>query len=113
MSKEKIKQEIARLEYNPDSLDALHSEAVRCVKLKQYEECIDILNKIADLYEPTSELYLNKALCNYHLGYIEDSMACCRDALALDEDNENASTLLAKLQDKMDRLRKYTMEVYR
>ena len=57
-----------------------------------------ILNNIAELYEPTSQLYLNKALCNYHLGYIEDKIDCCNDALELDEDNEDATTLLQKLE---------------
>jgi tetratricopeptide (TPR) repeat protein len=112
MSRDDIKQEIERIEYNPNSLDALHSDAVRCIKSKQYEECLDILDNIAELYEPTSQLYLNKALCNYHLGYIEDAIDCCKDALELDEDNQSASTLLAKLQERLDRVRKYTMSVY-
>jgi tetratricopeptide (TPR) repeat protein len=111
-SRDKIKQEIARLEYNPESLDALHEDAVRCIKSKQYEECLYILNNIAELYEPTSQLYLNKALCNYHLGYIEDAMDCCRDSLELEPDNENATTLLSKLQERLDKLRKYTMGIY-
>lgn len=112
MSREDIKKEIEKLEYNPESLANLQNEAKQAVKNKEYLEAYAILGRIEELYDKSSQHLVNKALILYRLGEIQESIDTCKESLELDCDNQDASTLLQKLEDRLKKLRDYTMGVY-
>lgn len=107
MSKEKIASEIEKLEYNPDSLSNLQSEAEEAVKNKQFLEVYSILGRIEELYDATPQLLVNKALCLFRLQELKDALVTLEESLSLQPDNEDAIRLKGMIEQKLDRLAKY------
>jgi tetratricopeptide (TPR) repeat protein len=101
VTKEFLEREIAELSYNEDSFDNLHSKAEEFVKSKQWLECLEVLDKIAELYQPTSQLLVNKSICLFRLGYLREAIGCLEESLGLDLDNDHALTLLPKFRDRL------------
>lgn len=112
MSRKRRKEELAALSEDVNSLFNLQKAAERSVKEKNYELCLEILNQIKELFGPTSDLLLNEALVLYRLNEIEYSIISLQESLELDPNNENTILLLAKLRDKLNNLRRYTMSIY-
>jgi Tfp pilus assembly protein PilF len=107
MSRDKIKHEIEKIEYNPESLSNLQSEAEDCVKRKEYLEAYAILSRIEELYEPTSQLLVNKALCLIRLQELKDALVTLEDSMKLDPENPDAVKLKVMIEAKLDKIRKY------
>jgi len=112
LSKQKIRQQLEQSANNPNSLDNLYSLATRQLLRHEYELCLDTLDKIAALYNPTSQFYVNRSLCLIRLNRLTEAIESLEKCLELDETNQDGKVLLQKLQEKIERLRKYTMEVY-
>ncbi|MDQ5869383.1 MAG: hypothetical protein M3530_06600 [Thermoproteota archaeon] len=73
---------------------------------------MDTLETIGDNFGVTSELLLQKGICNYRLGYLEDAISCCEDSIELDQTNERSKKLLEKLQYRLKAMRDYTCPIY-
>jgi len=112
LSRDKIKSELAVLTQDTESFEFLCSLAEKYVREKEYLLCLETLDKIAELYNTTSQLYLNSALCLYRLGEITDAISSLEEALKIDLDNEQALILLGKLKDRLKQMRPYTFPVY-
>ncbi len=70
LTHDKIKQEIEQMQYNPDSEDSLHELLTHQVLKRQFEECLDTIDKIIEIHSATSQLYLNRGLVLYRLGLL-------------------------------------------
>ena len=103
----KIKQEIEKRNYNPDSLDNLQSEAENAVRNKQYLEAYAILGRIEELYDATPQLLVNKALCLFRLQELKEAIVSLDESLSLQPDNDDAIRLKGMIEQKLDRLAKY------
>lgn len=112
LSRDKIKSDLEAFSQDTDSLDNLATLAARYVITKDYELALDKLDTILELYEPTSQLYLNRALCLYRMGQIKDSISSLEESLTLDADNQDSLKLKLMLEQMIERLRKYTMDPY-
>jgi len=112
LSHTRIKAELAVLTQDNDSLDSLHKLATIYVLQREYELCLETLDRIADIHGPTSHLLLSKSMCLYRLGEINNAISSLHESLELDSDNQDSIKLLEKLQDRLRRLRYYTMGVY-
>jgi Tfp pilus assembly protein PilF len=78
----------------------------------EYGLAIQTLDRIIELHEGTSQLYLNKALCEYRIGEINDATSSLQTSLELDPNNQDSETFLQKLKDRLQQLRNYSMMVY-
>ena len=107
MSHDKIASEIEKLKYNPESLTNLQKEAEEAVRRKEYLEAYAILSRIEELYEPTSQLLVNKALCLFRLQELKDALVTLEEGLELDDSNKDAIKLKSLIEEKLDRLAKY------
>jgi tetratricopeptide (TPR) repeat protein len=107
MDKDKIASELERLKYNPESLPNLQKEAEDCVRRKEYLEAYAILSRIEELYEPTSQLLVNKSLCLIRLQELNEALVTLEESMKLDPENQDAIKLKGMIEQKLDRLRKY------
>ena len=110
LTRDKLKQDIEQLTYDEDSLDNLSTKAEQYVKSKQWLECLEILDKIADIYGVSSQLLVNKSLVYYWLGEIRAAIQCLEESLGLDLDNDHTLTLLGKFRDRLRDMKFYTMD---
>ena len=107
MSQDKIKEKIEKLEYNPDELSELQKEAEIAVRNKDYLEAYAILSRIEELYEPTSQLLINKAICLVRLQELKEAIVLLEESMKLDPENPDAIKLKVMIEQKLDRLAKY------
>lgn len=107
MSRSDIKEEIEKIEYDPESLTNLQKESEDCLRRKEYLEAYAILCRIEELFEPTAKLYLNRGICLYRLGEIKEAFESLEQSLQIDESNGYAIKLKEMIEQKLDRLAKY------
>lgn len=107
MSHDTIASEIEKIKYNPESLANLQKEAAQAVKNKEYLEAYAILGRIEELYEPTSQSLINKALCLFRLQELKDALVILEESIKLDPENPDAIKLKVMIEAKLDRIRKY------
>jgi tetratricopeptide (TPR) repeat protein len=112
LSRDKLKQEIEQLTYNPDNFDSLHSLAEKYLRNKDYESALSILDKIVDNFDGTSQLYVNRAICLIRLDRLDEAVESLEQSLELDETNQDGLKLKLMLEEKLQKLAKYTLDPY-
>lgn len=109
-SQQEIKAEIELM--SQDSLDYLLALAAKYILKREYEPALDTIDRIILCHNGTSQLLLNRALVLTKLQLLGDAIESLSESLELDENNEGAIKLKQILEERVDKLRKYSMGIY-
>jgi tetratricopeptide (TPR) repeat protein len=112
LSREQIQQDLEQMQYDPESEDSLHQLLTHQVLKREYEGCLQTIDTIIEYHSGTSQLYLNRGLVLYRLGLLGEAIESVEKSLELDRDNQDAKTLLERLQYRLKAMRDYTCPIY-